>query len=87
MVIIQAVTAEDEAASGRSPLNLKGIAGVQTIEALEAPGGRTSVRYPLRLLGSTHRWLALPRNAFTGARLARSCELFLSIQLRCDGPI
>jgi hypothetical protein len=35
--IIQAVTAEDGAASGRSQLNLRDIAGVQTIEALELP--------------------------------------------------
>lgn len=35
--VIQAVTAEDGAASGRSQLNLRGIAGVQTIDALEVP--------------------------------------------------
>jgi hypothetical protein len=34
-VIIQAVTSEEGAASGRSQLNLKEIAGVPTIEALE----------------------------------------------------
>jgi hypothetical protein len=36
--IIQAVTAEDGAASARSQLNLQDIAGVPTIEALEVPG-------------------------------------------------
>jgi hypothetical protein len=36
--ILQAVTAEDGAASGRSQRNLKGIAGVQTVGALEVPG-------------------------------------------------
>jgi hypothetical protein len=36
--IIQAVTAEDGAASGRSQLDLADIAGVHTIEALEVPG-------------------------------------------------
>jgi hypothetical protein len=35
--ILQAVTAEDGAASGRSQLNLQDIAGVQTIAALEVP--------------------------------------------------
>jgi len=35
--IIQAVTAEDVAASGRSQLDLRDIAGVQTIEAVELP--------------------------------------------------
>jgi hypothetical protein len=36
--VIQAVTAEDGAASGRSQLNLRDIAGEQTIEAFEVPG-------------------------------------------------
>jgi hypothetical protein len=35
--ILQAVTAEDVAASGRSQLDLRDIAGVQTIEAVELP--------------------------------------------------
>jgi hypothetical protein len=35
--IIQAVTAEDAAASGHSQLDLSDIAGVQTIEAVELP--------------------------------------------------